>query len=104
MTTKSLTVIGLITISVLILKTASGQHLDTIKINNKQSILNDRAFFTFPTYATNEQRNVDIMSADPNTNEETRIVHDIGKMRLVFFAQELFSFADEDLLATVTKL
>ncbi len=84
-------------------QTALGQNLDTIKFDNKQSILNDRAFFNFPTYATNIKRGVDIMSADPNGNEETRIVLDMGEMRLVFFAQELFVLGDNDLLNTITK-
>lgn len=103
MTTKQLFFIGLTAISALIFQTASAQNLDTIKIDNKQSILNNRAFFNFPTYATNIKRGVNIMSADPNANEETRIVLDLGDMRLVFFAQELFALGDEDLLTTITE-
>jgi len=83
--------------------TLHSQTLDNIKIDNKQSILNDKAFFYFPTEAKNEKRGVDIMSADPNANEETRIVFDNGDMRLVFFAQELFALADDHLLQTVSE-
>lgn len=83
--------------------TLQGQTLENIKLDNKQSILNDKAFFYFPTEAKNEKRGVDIMSADPNENEETRIVFDNGDMRLVFFAQELFALADNDLFLSVSK-
>ncbi len=80
-----------------------GQILENIKLDNKLSILNDKVFFYFPTEAKNEKRGVDIMSADPNENEETRIVFDNGDMRLVFFAQELFALADSDLFNTISK-
>jgi hypothetical protein len=80
-----------------------GQTLEDIKLDNKLSILNDKAFFYFPTGAKNEKRGVGIMSADPNENEETRIVFDNGDMRLVFFAQELFALADNDLIQTISK-
>lgn len=80
-----------------------GQTLENIKLDNKLSVLNDRAFFYFPTEAKNEMRGVDIMSADPNANEETRIVFDNGEMRLIFFAQELFILSDKELLDTITK-
>ncbi|HYV94852.1 MAG TPA: hypothetical protein VE978_23965 [Chitinophagales bacterium] len=103
MTIKQILFIGLTVISALSFHTSSGQNLDTIKIDNKQSILNDRAFFLFPTYAINAKRGVDIMSADPNANEETRIVLDIEEMRLVFFAQELYSIGDNNLFASVSK-
>ena len=83
--------------------TLQSQTLENIKLDNKQSILNDKAFFYFPTEAKNEKRGVDIMSADPNENEETRIVFDNGDMRLVFFAQELFILADNDLFQTISK-
>ncbi|MFL5764368.1 MAG: hypothetical protein ACJ77K_10550 [Bacteroidia bacterium] len=79
------------------------QNPDTIRIGNKQSILNDRAFFDFPVYAKNIKRGVDIMSADPNENEETRIVLDLGEMRLVFYAQELFSLGDNKMLDRVKE-
>jgi hypothetical protein len=83
--------------------TLHSQTLDNIKLDNKQSVLNDRAFFFFPTEAKNEARATDIMSADHNINQETRIVFDNGDMRLVFFAQELFALADNDLFQTVSK-
>ena len=80
-----------------------GQKIETIKLDNKQSILNDKVFFQFPSKAVNSARQADIMSADPNTNKETRIMLDIDKMRLVFFAQELYVSSDNNLLSTVSK-
>lgn len=91
------------TVSFLTLQSVSCQNLDTIKLDNKQSVLNDRAFFTFPTYADNIKRSVDIMSADPNANVETRIVLDIGEMRLVFFAEELYMLGDNNLYDYASK-
>lgn len=80
-----------------------GQHIAQLKLDNKQSILNDRAFFKFPAEAKNVARQGDIMSADPNTNKETRIVLDIGQQRLVFFARELFVASEKNLLETISK-
>lgn len=80
---------------------AHSQNLDTVKIDHSLSVLNNRAFFNFPTYAANISRGADLMSADPNANVETRIVLDIGKMRLVFFAQELYTLGSEDLVNTI---
>lgn len=68
----------------------SGQNIYNSELNNKQSILNDRIFFHFPAGAKNVARQVDIMSADRNINQETRIMMDIGSQRLVFFARELY--------------
>ena len=78
------------------------QSLEELKLDNKQSILNDKAFFYFPKAAVNEARAVDIMSADHNINEETRIVFDQGDMRLVFFAQELYLLGNERLFEEVS--
>jgi len=80
-----------------------GQNISKLKLDNKQSILNDRAFFQFPTDAKNVARQGDIMSADPNANKETRIILDIDKQRLVFFARELFETSDKNLLTAISK-
>ena len=72
-----------------------GQNIQHLKLDNKQSILNDRAFFNFPADAKNVAMKADIMSADPNANQETRIILDIDKQRLVFFARELFVTSDK---------
>ncbi len=72
-----------------------GQSIQNLKLDNKQSILNDRAFFNFPADAKNVAMKADIMSADPNANMETRIILDIDKQRLVFFARELFVTSDK---------
>ena len=74
-----------------------------LKLDNKQSILNNKAYFLFPEKAINSSRQTDIMAADPNINRETRIMMDIDKMRLVFFARELFVSSDDNLLSAVSK-
>ncbi|GAB3588758.1 hypothetical protein [Hymenobacter daeguensis] len=71
------------------------QEIAGSKLDNRQSILNGRAFANFPTAAENSARPTDIMSADHNINLETRILLDIQKMRLVFFAQELYALGDK---------
>jgi len=80
-----------------------GQKINDLKLDNKLSILNDKAFFLFPTAAVNSSRSSDIMSADPNINQETRVVLDIDEMRLVFFAQELFKIGDSNLFENISK-
>ena len=80
-----------------------GQKISGLKLDNKQSILNAKAFFQFPTDAKNVARQADIMSADPNTNKETRIILDIGNQRLVFFARELYVTSNDNLLETISK-
>ena len=79
------------------------QDLGNIELNNRLSILNDRAYFHFPADAKNIARPTDIMSADPNVNKETRIIFDRDKQRLVFFARELFVTSDNHLPASVSK-
>ena len=71
------------------------QEIANSKLDNKQSILNGRAFANFPTAAINSARPTDIMSADHNINLETRILLDIQKARLVFFAQEIYALGDK---------
>lgn len=80
-----------------------GQSLNEIRLDNNQSILNNKASFNFPTAAKNEARATDIMSTDHNINQETRIVLDIDKMRLVFFAQELYLLGNNNLFAEISK-
>ena len=87
----------------LLSSTTFGQNPSELKITHKLSILNSRAFFQFPDSAKNIARSVGIMSADPNANKETRIMFDIGKQRLVFFARELYETCNGDLLAAINK-
>lgn len=82
---------------------AFGQTISNLKLDNKISILNDRAFFVFPIDAKNVARQGDIMSADPNTSKETRIILDIDKQRLVFFARELFQTNNSNFLEVLRK-
>ncbi len=76
---------------------------DSIRLEKKVSILNKKIFFDFPANATVSPRVADIMAADPNENRETRIIIDWGKMRVVFFAQELFALSDKNLFADISK-
>jgi hypothetical protein len=81
-------------IAVCSFRSLTAQTADTVKLTNRQSMLNGKFFLDFPVSAVNQQRPVDIMSTDRNINEETRIVIDNGDERLVVFAQELHSLAD----------
>lgn len=81
----------------------SQAFIGSAALTNKQSILNDRAYFLFPTAAENKARGTDLMSADPNRNNETRIVLDVKDMRMVFFAQELYSVCSSNLLTHSLK-
>jgi hypothetical protein len=99
MTIKPLAIAALLLIS----KIGTGQNVSNLKLDNKLSILNDKVFFLFPTEAKNVARQGDIMSADPNANIETRIIHDIDKQRLVFFARELFVTSNKKLLEKISN-
>jgi hypothetical protein len=76
-------------------------QISDAKLDNRLPILNGRAYFSFPTKAVNLERPTDIMSAGRNPNEETRVVFDIDKMRMVFFAQELYEVSDKRLFEEV---
>lgn len=103
MTTKRQLIFGLTLLFSGLLQMTFGQGLNEIKLDNKLSVLNDKAFFNFPTTAKNMARSTDIMSADHNINQETRIVLDIENMRLVFFAQELYLLGGNNLFDEVSK-
>ena len=64
-------------------------HAQDVTLDQELSILSDRFYLSFPKEAKNEARAVDIMSAPPGEEKETRITMDTGDERLVFFAQEL---------------
>src|SRR5262245_46980816 len=68
-------------------------------LEQELSILADRFFLRFPKEARNEARSVDIMSAPPGEEEETRIVIDHGEERIVFFARELLMTGPAKLVA-----
>lgn len=76
---------------------------DTTKLEKNITILNNKLFLNFPAAAVASPRVADIMAADPNENKETRIIIDNGKMRLVFFAQELFAFSGKTLFEDISK-
>lgn len=77
----------------------SQDNIVGIKPGQKLAVLNDRASFLFPAGATNTARQADIMSAAPNGERETRIITDFGNKRLVFFAEELYAQAGDNLAA-----
>ena len=86
--------------------TSSAQHTtmaDTASLTRQISILNKKLYLYFPATAVASPRVADIMAADPNENKETRIIYDNGKMRLVFFAQDLFSLSDNSMLTDMQK-
>jgi hypothetical protein len=76
---------------------------DSIPLVKKLSILNKKIFLDFPGNATVSPRVADIMAADPNENRETRIIADWGKMRVVFFAQELFALSGKNIFADISR-
>lgn len=71
--------------------------LENTPLTNRQSVLNNKAFFSFPKAVVNTARGTDIMAPGPNENEETRLLLDNGDKRLVFFAQELYSLSNRDM-------
>jgi hypothetical protein len=76
---------------------------DTVKLEKTISILNDKVFFHFPAKAMASPRVADIMATDPNANMETRIIYDLGKLRVVFFAQEIFTLSGNNMFNDITK-
>ena len=83
-------------------QTVFGQS-DSTKLEKRISILNQKVFFDFPAEAVVSPRVADIMAADPNENRETRVIINNGKMRLVFFAQELFAHSGNSLFEDISK-
>jgi len=81
---------------------STAQSISNIQLSKKQSVLNDKACFTFPDSAIEVHRQTDLMAAPPNPSEETRIVYNMGSMRLIFFAQELYLLADNNLFKEVS--
>lgn len=76
---------------------------DTTQLPKQVSILNKKLFLQFPGNAIVSPRVADIMAADPNENKETRIIIDQDKMRLVIFAQDLFSLGGKTLFQDMNK-
>jgi len=67
------------------------------------SMLNGRFSFVFPDSAKTQARGVDIMAADPNENNETRVIYDIGSKRIVFFAEDLLVKSGDNLEAKLKE-
>lgn len=87
-------------ITIMIVQESFSQSLDTLPLDNRQTVLNGKAYVDIPKSMKYEAREANIMSADYNINEETRFVLDIGKMRLVLFATELYTIANDKFLQT----
>src|SRR5687768_5616454 len=91
----------------LTLHTASAQNLDSLKLDNKMPILNNRAFFTFPSQAKASPNFYEVI---PNveypkkqTVEQTNINVPVGEGKLSFYAKELFVFGEENLFETIAS-
>lgn len=92
--------------SILLLSTSLNAQTgwaDTVQLNKQLSILNKKLFLQFPGAAIPSPRVADIMAADPNENKETRILYDQGNMRMVFFAQDLFSLGGKTLFEDISR-
>ena len=89
---------------VFVFQVARSQGLaDTTQLVKTIPVLNGKVSFKFPAQAVLSPRVADIMAADPNANRETRIIFDVDTMKLVFFAQEIFSLSGDNLFETITK-
>lgn len=99
---KTILFSGILACSLLLASNTFSQRPDTMQLDNPLPVLNGKAVFSFPKKAKNIQREVDIMSADRNANEETRIILDIDDMRMVFFAQELFALGEDGLFEKIS--
>jgi hypothetical protein len=86
----------------LVMHLTSAQSISGIQLTKKQPILNGKAFFSFPDSAVEVHRQTDLMAAPPNTNEETRIVCNVGKVKLVFFAQELYLLSNKNVFTELS--
>lgn len=80
---------------------AWAQSIDALPLDNRQSLLKDLAFLSFPAAARNEPRAGDLMGPRPNEVKESRIMFDLDEMRLVFSVQNLFSLGGDNLLASI---
>lgn len=81
---------------------AQGQNIDALQINKKISVLNDRAFFNFPPEAYGSAESKAQSSADTKPNIESMVTLEIGKMKMVFMAKELFLLGDREFLTYIT--
>ena len=96
---KSIAVFGFLCLTGLL----HSQTNDEAVFDTPLPVLNNRAYFLFPHGTVNSARQGNLMSADPNTEQETRLVYDRGDKRLVFFAQELYSLGTSSLQAEMAK-
>ena len=85
-------------------KHVTAQEIADLKLDHKLEVLNNKASFLFPQAAFDVARKADIVSADPGGSSETRIMLDIGKMRMVVMAEELFVTSGKNLLQVVSKI
>lgn len=89
-------------ITLLLLRQAAwAQSIGDLPLDNRQSLLQDLAFLSFPATATNVPRQGDLMGPLPDETKESRVIFDQGKMRLVFSAQNLFALGGNNLMAEI---
>ncbi|MDR0802894.1 hypothetical protein [Fluviicola sp.] len=100
---KTILFSGILALFSFLTQLSFAQKPDTMQLSNSLPVLNGKAVFSFPKNAKNIQREVDIMSADRNANEETRIMLDIKGMHLVFFIQELFALGEDHLFEKISE-
>ena len=93
------TAYGLITAILMTAQTGWAQTKTPGALPNRVSILDGRAYLRFPAGAVSSARPVDIMSAKPDEQLETRVVMNFGEHRVVFFARELFRLADKQFVS-----
>ncbi|WBA42381.1 hypothetical protein [Hymenobacter canadensis] len=92
-------VYGLITAGLMAAQAGWAQTKAPGALPKQASILDGRAYLRFPASAVSSARPVDIMSAKPDEQLETRVVMDFGEHRVVFFARELFRLADKQFVS-----
>ena len=96
--------IGFLFISIFVILAQSKiafAQIGSTQLTQKLPVLNGRAFLRLPANATNVVWAASIMSTNPNKNQETRFVLDFDKMRLIFYAQELYKISNGDFYSEV---
>ncbi|NQU19712.1 MAG: hypothetical protein HQ567_00405 [Candidatus Nealsonbacteria bacterium] len=93
-----------LTVLCLCLPTHAGELADLELAERPVPLLGDRLRVRMPRDAEIEARGRSLMGADESAEEETRVVFDLGDMRLVLMANETFTTAGEDFESQVRKL
>ncbi len=78
-------------------------QVDTATLSRKMDLLNRKLYLDLPANAKLMPRVADIMAADPNQNQETRIFIEDGNRKLVIMATETLIMATDNFLAELNK-